>query len=333
VGSVRVSVYNKTELLSTSGVLMQIMLAAPRGFCAGVNMAIECLDEAIRMFGPNIYVYHEIVHNRYVVERFTRQGVTFVEGISQVPEGSLLLYSAHGVSPQVRAEARTRRLQTIDATCPLVTKVHLEAIKFAREGYHIVLIGHAGHDEVIGTMGEAPRSISLVENVEEVDALPFPSDAKIAYLTQTTLSLDEANTVIERLKQRYPHIASPPKEDICYATTNRQEAVTGLVSEADVLIVLGSQNSSNSRRLMEIGQSSGKPAYLVDGAHELRSEWFDADQTVAITAGASAPEQVVQECVDYLVERFGASVREVTFRRESVSFPLPRELRVLKAHV
>ena len=332
MGSAWASVYNKAELLSTIGVFMQILLAGPRGFCAGVNMAIECLDEAIRMFGPNIYVYHEIVHNRHVVERFTRQGVAFVEDISQVPEGSLLLYSAHGVSPQVRAEARARRLQTIDATCPLVTKVHLEAIKFAREGYHIVLIGHAGHDEVIGTMGEAPRSISLVENVEEVDALPFPPDAKIAYLTQTTLSLDEANVVIDRLKQRYPRIASPPKEDICYATTNRQEAVSGLVSEADVLIVLGSQNSSNSRRLMEIGRSSGKPAHLIDGAHELRPEWFDDGQTVAITAGASAPEQVVQECVEYLVERFGASVREVTFRRESVSFPLPRELRVLKAH-
>ena len=324
--------YNKAELLSTSGVLMQILLASPRGFCAGVNMAIECLDEAIRMFGPNIYVFHEIVHNRYVVERFTSQGVTFVEDISQVPEGSLLLYSAHGVSPQIRAEARARHLQTIDATCPLVTKVHLEAIKFAREGYHIVLIGHSGHDEVIGTMGEAPRSITLVENVDEVDALPFPPDARIAYLTQTTLSLGEANAVIERLKQRYPQIASPPKEDICYATTNRQEAVSGLVAQADVLIVLGSQNSSNSRRLMEIGQASGKPAYLVDGPRELRSEWFDDRQTVAITAGASAPEQVVQECVDYLVERFGASVREVTFRRESVSFPLPRELRVLKAH-
>jgi 4-hydroxy-3-methylbut-2-en-1-yl diphosphate reductase len=311
---------------------MQILLASPRGFCAGVNMAIDCLDEAIRMFGSNLYVYHEIVHNRYVVERFTSQGVTFVENLSQVPHGSLLLYSAHGVSPQVRAEARARKLQTIDATCPLVTKVHLEALKFAREGYHIVLIGHSGHDEVLGTMGEAPRSITLVENVEEVNYLPFPADAKIAYLTQTTLSVGEANAVIERLKQRYPQIASPPKEDICYATTNRQEAVSALVGEADLLIVLGSQNSSNSRRLMEIGRTSGKPAYLVDGLSELRPDWFHENQTVAITAGASAPEQVVQECVDYLVDRFGANVREVTFRRESVSFPLPRELRVLKAH-
>jgi 4-hydroxy-3-methylbut-2-en-1-yl diphosphate reductase len=312
---------------------MQILLASPRGFCAGVNMAIECLDQAIRMFGPNIYVYHEIVHNRYVVERFTNQGVTFVENISQVPDGSILLYSAHGVSPQIRAEARKRHLQTIDATCPLVTKVHLEALKFARGGYHIVLIGHSGHDEVIGTMGEAPRSITLVESVEEVDYLPFPDNVRIAYLTQTTLSVGEANAVIERLKERYPQIASPPKEDICYATTNRQEAVSGLMDEADLLIVLGSQNSSNSRRLMEIGETCGKPAYLVDGLSELQPDWFYDDQTVAITAGASAPEEVVQECVDYLIERFGASVREVTFRRESVSFPLPRELRAKKAIV
>jgi 4-hydroxy-3-methylbut-2-enyl diphosphate reductase len=310
---------------------MQILLANPRGFCAGVNMAIECLDESIRMFGSNIYVYHEIVHNKYVVERFTKQGVKFVDDICEVPEGALLLYSAHGVSPQIRDEARARRLQTIDATCPLVTKVHLEAIKFAREGYHIILIGHEGHDEVIGTMGEAPRSITLVENVEEVDALSFPPDAKLAYLTQTTLSVDEANVVIERLRERYPQIASPPKEDICYATTNRQEAVTGLVTSADVLIVLGSQNSSNSRRLMEIGQSFGKPAYLVDGAHELRQEWFGPGQKVVITAGASAPEEVVQECVDYLATHFGATVRDVTFRQENVNFPLPRELRLLKA--
>lgn len=310
---------------------MEILLANPRGFCAGVNMAIECLDEAIRIFGPNIYVYHEIVHNKYVVERFTREGVTFVDHIDEVPHGSILLYSAHGVSPEIRAAARNRKLQTIDATCPLVTKVHIEAIKFAREGYNIVLIGHEGHDEVIGTMGEAPESISLVENAEEVDRLPFADDAKVAYLTQTTLSVDEASAVIKRLKERYPQISSPPKEDICYATTNRQEAVTRLVTEADVLIVLGSQNSSNSRRLMEIGEAQGKASHLVDGAHELKPEWFAESNRVLITAGASAPEIVVRECVDYLVEKFDATVREETIREEHVSFPLPRELRVLKA--
>jgi 4-hydroxy-3-methylbut-2-enyl diphosphate reductase len=253
--------------------------------------------------------------------------------VEDVPTGSILLYSAHGVSPEIRAAARARSLQTIDATCPLVTKVHLEALKFAREGYHIILIGHEGHDEVIGTMGEAPQSITLVESAEEVDRLSFPADAKIAYLTQTTLSVDGANVVIAQLKRKYPQIVSPPKEDICYATTNRQEAVTKLVPLADVLIVLGSQNSSNSRRLMEIGQSFGKPSHLLDGAHELRAEWFENCQTVLITAGASAPEVVVQECVDYLVERFQAVVREETIREEHVNFPLPRELRVLKSRV
>lgn len=309
---------------------MEILLANPRGFCAGVNMAIECLEEAIRMFGPNIYVYHEIVHNKYVVDRFTREGVTFVDQISQVPPGSILLYSAHGVSPEVRREARERNLQTIDATCPLVTKVHLEAVRFARAGYHIILIGHEGHDEVIGTMGEAPESITLVETPEEVDALDFPPGARIAYLTQTTLSIDEADRVIRRLVERFPQIASPPKEDICYATTNRQHAVAQLAPQADVMIVLGSQNSSNSQRLKEIGQQHETPAYLVDGAHELQAQWFRDARTVLITAGASAPEIVVQECIAYLREKFGATVREITTRQEHVSFPLPRELRALQ---
>jgi len=309
---------------------MEILLANPRGFCAGVNMAIDCLDEAIRMFGTEIYVYHEIVHNKYVVERFTKQGVRFVDDVAEVPRGAILLYSAHGVSPEIRRQARERDLRTIDATCPLVTKVHMEAIRFAREEYHIVLIGHEGHDEVIGTMGEAPESISLVETVDDVDRLPFGPDEKIAYLTQTTLSVDEANVLIRRLRERFPQIQSPPKEDICYATTNRQEAVATMIPEADLLIVLGSQNSSNSQRLMEIGRSLGKPAYLIDGAKELQSEWFDDCRSVVITAGASAPEVVVQECVDELVSRFHATVREVTVRDENVHFQLPKELRDLQ---
>lgn len=308
---------------------MHIYLANPRGFCAGVNMAIECLDEAIRIFGPNVYVYHEIVHNKYVVKRFTQQGVTFVDDVEDVPEGSILLYSAHGVSPEVRQKACQRRLQTIDATCPLVTKVHIEAVRYARQGYHIILIGHEGHDEVIGTMGEAPESITLVESPEEVDQLQFPPGAKIAYLTQTTLSVQEAGRVIERLQQRFPQIVSPPKEDICYATTNRQEAVSTLAPKADVVIVLGSQNSSNSQRLAEIGRSCGKPAYLVDGPHELKPEWFENCQNVLVTAGASAPEIVVEECVDWLVQRYGATVEETTIRQEHVNFPLPKELRSL----
>lgn len=310
---------------------MEILLANPRGFCAGVNMAIDCLDETIRMFGANVYVYHEIVHNKYVVDRFTKQGVTFINSIDEVPEGSILLYSAHGVSPEIRQQARDRKLQTIDATCPLVTKVHLEAIRFARDQYNIILIGHEGHDEVIGTMGEAPESITLVETPEEVNALPFGPEDKIAYLTQTTLSVGEANLVIDALKAKFPQIVAPPKEDICYATTNRQEAVARLVPDVDLLIVLGSQNSSNSRRLQEIGQELGKPAHLIDGAHELQKEWLEGVETVLITAGASAPEVVVRECVDYLTEHHNAKVREVTIREEHVTFPLPRELRQLQA--
>jgi 4-hydroxy-3-methylbut-2-enyl diphosphate reductase len=310
---------------------MKILLANPRGFCAGVNMAIECLDEVIRMCGPLVFVYHEIVHNKYVVERFTRQGVTFVNTIDEVPIGAILLYSAHGVSPEIRAQARARQLRTIDATCPLVTKVHLEAIRYAEAGYHIVLIGHEGHDEVIGTMGEAPESITLVETPEEVATLEFPAGAKIAFLTQTTLSVEEAGRVIRALKDRFPQIESPPKEDICYATTNRQDAVSTLAERADVVIVLGSQNSSNSRRLMEIGQSLGKPSYLIDGAEELQEVWFQGSENVLITAGASAPEVVVQDVINTLRTRFGADLDEITTREEHVSFPLPKELRQMRA--
>lgn len=305
---------------------MKILLANPRGFCAGVNMAIECLDEAIRRVGPGIYVYHEIVHNKYVVDRFTKQGVTFVDTMDEVPHGSILLFSAHGVSPEIRQVARDRNLQTVDATCPLVTKVHLEAIRYANAGYNIILVGHEGHDEVIGTMGEAPESITLVETPDEVSGLPFTETDKLAYLTQTTLSVAEAGEVITALKERYPHIESPKKEDICYATTNRQEAVQMLVDAADVMIVLGSQNSSNSRRLMEIGAGQGVPSYLIDGASELQLEWFDKDSTVAVTAGASAPEVVVEECIEFLRTNFNAEVSEETLREENVHFNLPKEL-------
>jgi 4-hydroxy-3-methylbut-2-enyl diphosphate reductase len=310
---------------------MKVFLANPRGFCAGVNMAIECLDQALKICGSKIFVYHEIVHNKYVVERFTRQGVTFVDTIEEVPEGSILLYSAHGVSPQVRELARARRLKTIDATCPLVTKVHLEAVRFSKDGYHMILIGHEGHDEVIGTMGEAPGKISLVDSPDDVDRLEVPPGIKLAYLTQTTLSINEANRVIERLKQRFPDIVGPTKEDICYATTNRQEAVSALTPDVDMVIVLGSQNSSNSQRLREIATEQGKPAHLIDGVAELRPEWFRGINGVLITAGASAPEVVVQECVEYLRREFGAEVAEITIRQEDVHFQVPRELRALQA--
>jgi 4-hydroxy-3-methylbut-2-enyl diphosphate reductase len=308
---------------------MKIILANPRGFCAGVNMAIESLERALTLFGSPIYVYHEIVHNRPIVERFRARGVVFVDDISEVPSGGTVLYSAHGVSPVIRRHSAERGLRAIDATCPLVTKVHTEAVKFARDGYTIVLIGHEGHDEVIGTMGEAPANMVLVEDVKDVEALPFPPDTKIAYLTQTTLSVDEAKVVIDALRKRYPHVIGPSKDDICYATQNRQEAVRDLVPEADVVLVLGSQNSSNSQRLAELARSAGKPAHLIDRAAELRDDWFKPTDTVLITAGASAPEDHVLDCVEYLRRRFGAEVESRIVREEHVSFPLPRELRVV----
>ena len=310
---------------------MKVLLASPRGFCAGVNMAIESLDLALASLEPPIYVFHEIVHNKYVVEHFRGRGVTFVDDLAEVPFGATLLFSAHGVSPEVRRVAQERDLRAIDATCPLVTKVHLEAIKYAQAGYTILLIGHEGHDEVIGTMGEAPEAIILVETPEDVAKLDVSDERKVAYLTQTTLSVDDANRIIERLKQRFPHIAAPPKDDICYATQNRQEAVAMLAGEADLTIVLGSQNSSNSQRLAELARERGIPAYLVDGPTDLRPEWFDGVQTVLVTAGASAPETVVDQCLDWLRERFDAVVEPRSIRQENVSFPLPRELRQIAA--
>jgi 4-hydroxy-3-methylbut-2-enyl diphosphate reductase len=308
---------------------MKIILANPRGFCAGVNMAIESLERALQLFGSPLYVYHEIVHNRPVVERFRARGVVFVNDISEVPEGATVLYSAHGVAPELREAADRRRLRAIDATCPLVTKVHLEAVRFARDGYTILLIGHEGHDEVIGTMGEAPKSIVLVEDEAAVERLDLPADAKLAYLTQTTLSVDDAEVIIGALRRRFPQIIGPSRDDICYATQNRQEAVKELAPAADVVVVLGSRNSSNSMRLAEIAESCGKRAYLIDRVGELPEDWRDGARTVLITAGASAPEDVVEECVSYLRERYGATVEDRSVREEHVSFPLPRELRVL----
>jgi 4-hydroxy-3-methylbut-2-en-1-yl diphosphate reductase len=312
---------------------MKILLAGPRGFCAGVNMAIETLETAIRLHGTPIYVFHEIVHNKHVVNRFVREGAVFVDSVEEVPEGAVLLFSAHGVAPEVRRVAAARRLRAIDATCPLVTKVHLEAVKYAKAGYRIVLIGHAGHDEVIGTMGQAPEAFTLVDNVAEVDALPFGPDDKLAYLTQTTLSVDDASRIINRLKERFPQIVGPPKDDICYATQNRQEAVRLLSGDADLVIVLGSRNSSNSQRLAELAADSGIPAHLIDGAGEIDPAWFTGDETVVITAGASAPESVVQDCVEWLRTRYGATVEERAIREEDVYFPLPKELRAAAAAV
>jgi 4-hydroxy-3-methylbut-2-enyl diphosphate reductase len=305
---------------------MKIILASPRGFCAGVNMAIESLELAIKHFGVPIYVYHEIVHNKHVVDRFRKLGAVFVEELTEVPQGSTLLYSAHGVSPEIRRIAADRRLKAIDATCPLVTKVHIEAVRYAKTGYTIVLIGHEGHDEVIGTMGEAPQAIVLVESPDDVDQLELTTP-KLAYLTQTTLSVDDANRIITRLKERFPHIVGPPKEDICYATQNRQEAVRVLARESDVVLVLGSQNSSNSQRLAELAAETGVRAHLIDGPGDIDLGWFNADDTVLITAGASAPETVVDQCVQLLSERLGATVESRAIREEEVYFPLPREFR------
>ena len=308
---------------------MKIILAAPRGFCAGVNMAVQSLDLALKHFGPPIYVYHEIVHNQHVVQTFESKGAVFVNSLEEIPSDSTVLFSAHGVSPEIRRIAKDRRLNAIDATCPLVTKVHLEAIKFAKEHYTIVLIGHEGHDEVVGTMGEAPEAIVLVEDTEDVEALQFTSETKLAFLTQTTLSVDDANRIIQRLKERFPWIIGPPKEDICYATQNRQEAVRVLCQRADVVIVLGSQNSSNSQRLRELAQEFDRPAYLVDGPQDLDEEYFQGVESVLITAGASAPELVVQNTIQWLKDRFNATVEEQEVRKEEVYFPLPKVLRAL----
>src|ERR1019366_3692350 len=308
---------------------MNIILANPRGFCAGVNMAIDSLERALDLFGTPLYVYHEIVHNRHVVERFQKRGVVFVDSIDEIPSNSVVLYSAHGVAPAIRAASIERNLNAIDATCPLVTKVHLEAIRFAKEGYTIFLIGHEGHDEVLGTIGEAPGSILLVQDVKEVEALDLPADAKAAFLTQTTLSVDDAEVIIRALRKRFPQIVGPKKDDICYATQNRQEAVKDLVPDVDLVIVLGSRNSSNSLRLAEIARSLGKSARLIDGVNEMDPSWFVNKERVLVTAGASAPEDVVQECVEYLKRQYGATVETRTIREEDVSFNLPKELRSL----
>jgi len=307
---------------------MRILLASPRGFCAGVEMAIHALERAIEVFGAPLYVFHEIVHNKHVVERFRERGAVFVNDLREVPVGACLLYSAHGVSPEIRRIAAERGLRTIDATCPLVTKVHQEAARYSRSGYQIVLIGHDGHDEIIGTIGEAPDAIVLAQSADDVDHLAVDG-RKLAYLTQTTLSVDDANRVIGRLKARFPEVTGPAKDDICYATQNRQEAVRVLAPEADVVVVLGSENSSNSRRLAEVASEVGVPAYLINGTSDIDLTWFSADDTVLVTAGASAPEEVVEACVEHLQKRFGATVECRSIREEHVEFPLPKELRLV----
>ncbi|MDB5289084.1 MAG: ispH [Phycisphaerales bacterium] len=308
---------------------MKILLANPRGFCAGVNMAIDVVDQVLRLKGPPVYVFHEIVHNRHVVDGFRERGVTFVDSIDEVPEGGLVIYSAHGISPTVRQEAKSRRLVEVDATCPLVTKVHLEVIRFARDGYTILFIGHRKHDEAIGTVGESPDNIIVVESPDDVEKIQVKDPAKVAYVTQTTLSIFDATRIIAALKAKFPNIKAPPKEDICYATTNRQNAVSELGEEADLVLVIGSKNSSNSLRLVETAREMGKSAYLIDDQSELEQEWFDGVSTVMVTAGASAPEHLVQALLDRLKHDFGGEIELRTVVQEDVSFEPPKSLKRL----
>jgi len=309
---------------------MKILLANPRGFCAGVNMAIDCVDRVLKLKGPPIYVYHEIVHNKHVVDRFIRQGVVFVNSIEEVPNGATVVYSAHGVSPEIRRKSEGRNLVQVDATCPLVTKVHNEAVRFASRKYTIVLIGHEDHDEVIGTLGEAPDSIRIVESPADVEELSIPHDHKIAYLTQTTLSIDDANLIIDALRKKFPHIHTPKKEDICYATTNRQQAVMVLAPRSDLVLVVGSKNSSNSLRLVEIAQNRGVRGYLVDDVSEIDHAWLDGVQTLLLTAGASAPEDLVQSIIDLLRVKYNATVEDAHVTEEDMHFELPYSLRKLE---
>jgi 4-hydroxy-3-methylbut-2-enyl diphosphate reductase len=304
----------------------RVLLASPRGYCAGVERAVETVERAIALYGAPVYVRKQIVHNSHVVRELEAAGAVFVDAVGDVPEGSPLVFSAHGVSPAVRHAAEDRGLTTIDATCPLVTKVHTQARKYAERGYRVVLIGHAGHEEVEGTMGEAPDAIELVESVEDAERLE-PDDARIAYITQTTLSVDETREIIDALRRRFPHIEGPAREDICYATSNRQWAVKELLGEVDLLLVVGSRNSSNSVRLVEVAHAAGVAAYLVDDASEIDERWLDGVEVAGVTSGASAPERLVLGVCDWFRARGVGDVSEFKSAFEDVTFRLPVELR------
>lgn len=304
----------------------KVILLKPRGFCAGVVRAIDVVKIALQMYGAPIYVRKEIVHNRHVVDELRAGGAIFVDELDEVPVGARAIFSAHGVAPEVRKQAKDRKLQAIDATCPLVTKVHIEAVKYAKNGCTIVLIGHKDHDEVIGTLGEAPQATVVVENVEDVNRLEVADPQKIAFITQTTLSLDETRDIVERLKQRFPAIQGPHAQDICYATENRQLAVKAVAPVCDLLLVVGSQNSSNSQRLVEVCRQAGVPAHLVDDYTEVQSAWLEAANRVAVTAGASAPENLVTQLIRFLQEKGFAEVEEMEIKEEDVRFSLPAGL-------
>jgi 4-hydroxy-3-methylbut-2-enyl diphosphate reductase len=301
-------------------------LAAPRGFCAGVDRAIDVVEMALQVHGPPIYVRHEIVHNRHVVDDLRAKGAVFTDDLADVPRGAVVVFSAHGVSPAVRREADARGLQALDATCPLVTKVHLEALRHAKEGFTIVLVGHRRHVEVQGTRGEAPGSIVVVENVAEAEALALPDPAKVAYITQTTLSVDDCRAIVETLRRRFPAIREPAKDDICYATQNRQNAVKELARRCRTLLVVGAPTSSNANRLVEVAQNLGARAHLIESAGDIRPEWLEPGADVGVTAGASTPEAVVQACVARLLELGGYRVEPFRLVEERVMFPLPADL-------
>jgi 4-hydroxy-3-methylbut-2-enyl diphosphate reductase len=306
----------------------KLLLAAPRGYCAGVDRAVQTVERALELYGAPVYVRKEIVHNKHVVEQLRERGAVFVEELAdEIPEGAITVFSAHGVSPAVHAEARQRALRTIDATCPLVTKVHREAVKFAGDGYTIVLIGHAGHEEVEGTMGEAPDHIVLVETVEDVDALEVEDPEKLAYISQTTLSVDETRAVIARLRERFPAITGPRTDDICYATTNRQAAVKQMAPHCDLVLVIGSRNSSNSNRLVEVAREHGADSFLIDNEGQIQEAWLDGKRVVGITSGASAPEELVQRLVDFFRARGTEVVEEFQVVQEDVRFMLPKTIR------
>ncbi|MBI4329598.1 MAG: 4-hydroxy-3-methylbut-2-enyl diphosphate reductase [Chloroflexi bacterium] len=301
-------------------------VAAPRGFCAGVVRAIETVEEALRLLGPPVYVRKEIVHNPFVVQELRRKGAVFVNELDEVPKDALVIFSAHGVSPEVRQQARERRLRVIDATCPLVTKVHVEAVRYAREGYSILLVGHASHDEVAGTLGEAPRLIRLVQTREDAERVQVRDPQRVAVITQTTLSVDDTQEIIEALRRRFPTLVTPSRADICFATQNRQDAVKLMAKKVDVILVLGAQNSSNSQRLREVAESSGARAYLVTSPDELDPAWLRDISSVGVTAGASTPEFLVERTVTWLRENGVQRVEELATRKEEVQFALPREL-------
>jgi 4-hydroxy-3-methylbut-2-en-1-yl diphosphate reductase len=305
----------------------KVLLAAPRGYCAGVDRAVQTVERALELHGAPIYVRKEIVHNKHVVEELSARGAIFVDQETEVPEGEMVVFSAHGVAPAVHANAADRNLRTIDATCPLVTKVHVEARKFAAQGYTIILIGHEGHEEVEGTTGEAPESIILVQTADEVESLEVPDPERVAFITQTTLSVDETSQIIARLRDRFPAIVSPKSDDICYATTNRQIAVKELARACDLVLVIGSTNSSNSNRLVEVAREHGAESHLIDNHTQVREAWLEGTNTVGITSGASAPEELVERLVAFFRARGAEDVSELRTVEEDVRFMLPKEIR------